>query len=459
MNIKTIKSSAFAFLFLATASWSQSPVLDGYVNEGLQQNLQLKQAKLELEKSQTDLAIARSYFLPQVTASSAYTLANGGRTIEVPVGDLMNPVYQAINHLTATNPIPGDETQFPQIANSKEQFLPNNFHDTKLRIAQPLFNSDIYFGYKAQKELLTVQQAKVKALENEMRLLIRNAYYNYLQSEEVIAIYKSALGLTSELVKLNTTLVANDKVTRDVLLTSQFEASKIEKQLADAEKNRASAEAYFNYLLNRPYNSEIKRDPALAIQVSNPAVDSAIQNSVRNRHEIKQLQGAMRAGEMAKRQAVAAQYLPKVGVGADLGYQGFGYQFNPDQRYALAQFNLSWDLFKGFEKKARTRKAHVDQQILEAQFNQTKQWIELEVVNATNDLTAAQAGLETADAGLKSAERAYQIVHARYREGQALLIELLDAQNKLTSALLSKTISQYEWLKKEAAFQKSISKI
>lgn len=82
------------------------------------------------------------------------------------MGDLLNPVYATLNQLTGTS-------SFPQIANVNEQFLPNNFHETKLRVIQPLFNPEIYFNYKAQKELTTVQQAQKMYIKTNWNTTLR----------------------------------------------------------------------------------------------------------------------------------------------------------------------------------------------------------------------------------------------------------------------------------------------
>jgi outer membrane protein TolC len=58
---------------------------------------------------------------------------------------------------------------------------------------------------------------------------------------------------------------------------------------------------------------------------------------------------------------------------------------------------------------------------------------------------------------VRSAEKSFQIIRAKYSEGQAILLEYLDAQNKFTTAQLTNSINQYELLRKEAALQKTIN--
>ena len=448
MNIKPlILTLQVVIVALAHA---QNGILEQYIQESLKSNLQLKQEQLNIEKSLAGLYQSRSLFFPQLSFNTSYTLANGGRKITIPVGDLMNPVYSTLNQLTGND-------NFPQIENSTTQFLPNNFHDTKLRVIQPLFNSDIYYGYKAQKELISVQHAQKNAYENQLRFSVTSAYLLYLQSEEAISILDATKNFLHELVRFNEKLYLNDKVTRDVLLSSQYELTKIDQQLSEAEKNNQSALSYFNFLLNRDWTSEIIKDTLMISPVQNESIQTLAQQAWENREELKQLQGASRVNDALVSMANSNKFLPQLSAVADIGYQGFHYQFDDEQRYALVQFNLAWDLFKGGEKKSKLRQYQFDQQILENKLEQTRRQIELEVIQAYNELTAAEKSFVASQAGVESAEKAFHIMNVKYREGKAVLIELMDAKNKLTLSQLSLSVNRFELLRKEAALQKAVA--
>src|SRR5215467_12808973 len=95
------KFSVVATLLFFSATNAQE-VLKQYVDEALDNNLVLKERKISLDKSLVALKEARSLFLPTTWFEGEYTLAKGGRSIDIPVGDLLNPVYKTLNQLTAT---------------------------------------------------------------------------------------------------------------------------------------------------------------------------------------------------------------------------------------------------------------------------------------------------------------------------------------------------------------------
>ena len=451
--MKTQITFSLLLLFSRLFALGQSTVLDSYVQQGLKSNLQLQQEQLNFERSAQNLHLARALFFPQVSANASYMLADGGRKIEFPVGDLLNPVYSTLNNLTGT-------TNFPQIANVTQQFLPNNFHDTKLRVIQPLFNPDIYFNYKAQKELISVQDAQKRAYENELKYSITSAYYQYLQSEESLIIYEKTKVLLTELLKINQKLVSNDKATKDIVLNAAYELDKVEFQLAQTKKNNQVAKSYFNFLLNRDLSLPIDKDSTIRSSLSEqPELTLLTETALNQRQEIKQLQGALQTNEHVIGLAKGNAYLPKINAVGDLGYQGFKYKFDNPQQYWLVQFSLSWDLFKGGEKRIKMQQAKLDYQVVENKMTQLKKQIELQVIQGYYDLEATEQSYLAAQSGIRNAEKSFQIVRAKYVEGQALLIEYLDAQNRLTTARLAETIGAYEVLRSEAALQKTIANL
>ena len=438
---------------LCTAALAQSPVLDAYVQQGLKSNLQLQQEQLNYERSAQNLQLARALFFPQVSANASYSLAYGGRKITIPVGDMLNPVYSTLNALTGTN-------NFPQIENVNTQFLPNNFHDTKLRVIQPLFNPEIYFNYKAQKELISVQDAQKRAYENELKYSITSAYYQYLESEESLVIYGKTKELLTELLKINKKLVANDKATNDIVLNAAYELDKIEFQLAQAKKNNNVAKSFFNFLLNRDLSLQIDKDTTFRTTLSEQAELMALTETALNqRQEIKQLQRTLLTNEQVIGLSKGNAYLPNVNIVGDVGYQGFNYKFDNPQQYWLVQFSLSWDLFKGGEKKVKVQQAKLDYQVTENRMAQLKKQIELQVIQSYYDLEATEQSYRAAQSGIRNAEKSFQIIRTKYFEGQALLIEYLDVQNKLTTARLAETIGAYEVLRSDAALKKTIANL
>src|SRR5688572_20841093 len=99
LNIKIQHLGFIIALILLSSAHLFSQNLSAYIDEGLKGNIALKQKNISLEQARQSLDIARSYFLPSVNVLADYTSGDGGRSIKIPIGDLLNPVYGSLNQL------------------------------------------------------------------------------------------------------------------------------------------------------------------------------------------------------------------------------------------------------------------------------------------------------------------------------------------------------------------------
>lgn len=439
-----INKRALLILLFLTASLGRAGaqnVLDNYIQEAFKSNQGLLQQNIQLEKSLNALKEARSLFLPNVSLLGSYTRAAGGRTIDLPIGDLFNPVYSTLNQLTKTN-------SFPQIENVSVLLNPDNFYDAKLRTALPLVNAEIYYNQKIKKELISQQQAAVIVYKRELVKNIKTAYYQYYQAEQAIAIYKSALGLVNENIRVNESLLRNGVRNGTALTRSEAEREKINAAITQATNNARNAKAYFNFLLNRDLAAEINVDAKL---FANEAVPTTGTNE---REELMQLRTGVAAYGLAARMQ-KAYLVPKLNTFLDLGSQGFNFDVNNKTRYYMWGLNLQWDLFAGGLHKYKTLQANADKQALEARYNETEKALQLQSEQAANNYNSATANYKSAQKQAQLAQKYYNDQMKVYKEGQLLYIELVDALNQLTGAQLQLSLAQAAMLSAAADIERT----
>jgi len=101
---------------IAATPWPSAPApLGALVEQAWRSNLALAGEVIEIDRATARLAEARSYFLPRIDLAARYTIADGGRTIDVPVGDLLNGAYATLNHYLAGQ---GQPARFSPVARS-----------------------------------------------------------------------------------------------------------------------------------------------------------------------------------------------------------------------------------------------------------------------------------------------------------------------------------------------------
>lgn len=450
---KDMKTKLILFLIiLAQASWAQTP-LDDYIRMGLENNLALKQKETSYRKSLETLKEAKGLFFPNISLNARFSVAEGGRTIDLPIGDLLNPVYATLNQILREN-------RFPQIDNQSFMFLRPKEQETKIRLIQPVFNTDIYYNSRIKKELTATEQVTVDQYRQELVAEIKKAYYHVAMADGLLTMLNDTRKLLEENVRVNQKLVDNGKITIDNLYRAQTEMSKFDQQVQVASKNKEITSAYLNFLINRSLTEPvILAEPS--ILPSAGAEPSTYQESaLANREELKKLElyDNITALQVKMNQAGA---LPSLMIVADYGIQGEKYEINKDADFGQASAILSWDLFAGFQNRAKIRQAKMQREILDRQSEEVRKQIELQVINAMNELKTAMAGIETAASQVRTAREGFRLVKRRYEEGQANLIEFIDARTTLTQAEENMIISRFTYLADYAEFEKvcAINKI
>jgi outer membrane protein len=441
-----MKYNITILILFISVSLSGQTQLDDYISYGLQNNLALKQKLWGYRKSMEALREARGLFYPKISLEARYTISEGGRVIDFPVGDLLNPVYNTLNALTSSQ-------MFPEVENQQIRFLRPTEHETKIRVVQPIINTDIYYNSKIKKELSLYEEADMGQYKRELVADIKKSYYNLNMADGILSMLQETRKLLLENIRINKKLFENDKVTRENIFRSEAELGKFDQQLQNAEKDRKVALAYFNFLLNRPLNDSVKIEQPAALPLIRDLTGNFTQSALENREEIRKLQQYSNVADLQVKMNQASM-LPDMFIAVDYGYQGEQYQFNKSQDYVQASAIMSWNLFSGFQNRAKIKQAVMDKSVIDAQMEEVKKQIELQVLNTLNNLLTAEKGISAAEKRLVNAREVFRLVSRKYEENQASLIEFLDARTTLTEAEENMIVSKFQYLSAYADFEK-----
>ncbi|MCY7351459.1 MAG: TolC family protein [Cytophagaceae bacterium] len=412
---------------------AQTGPLEAYVQDGLQNNLTIRQQQFNLQKALLSLDEAKSLFLPSVNLGASYTTSAGGRRIAIPVGDLLNPVYRTLNQLAQTD-------RFPTIENVSEQFFPKNFYDARFRVTQPLVNAEIYYNRRIRQEQITLQRAELNVFKRELVKDIKTAYFTYLKAAEAIRVYQNTRTLLLESQRVNQALVNNQMANPTVLIRSKNELGKMDAEITQAENNRRNAGAYFNFLLNKDLDTPIGVDSTFRkLQLDEIPTGT--------REELDKLKSAVRVNQTVLKLNQSFR-IPRLGAQLDLGSQATNWNFNDDTRYALLGISLDIPIYAGNRNNLKIRQTQTDLLQLQTQTEQVEDQLRLQAFTTENSLLSARDVYGSRRLQTETAQRYYRDLFRRYKENQATFIELLDAQTQITTAQEQEIIALYDvWIR------------
>ncbi len=422
-------------------------ILDQYIQKALESNIALQRKELSYAKSLEALKEAKAMFLPSLMLDARYSVAQGGRAFEFPVGDLMNPVYSNLNLINginqATTPDYPTIAEYPQIENQQVNFLRQTEQETKLRVVWPVLNNAILNNQKIKANMMEAEGLSVQIYKRELVKEVKIAYFNYLKANAGLDLYENTLKLLEENVRTAKSLVDNHKATIDVIYSAEAQQKAVEQQLATAQKNKNVAAAYFNFLLNREYQetielSEIQNQPLEIL-----SIEEARNQAFRSREEFQQLNYFLAASQNdIKRNK--DQNIPNLNLVVDYGIQGTNYSLNRDADFVMGSVIMTWNILD-FKRKHQVQQAHIAKAEVNMQKNETYQQIGLQVVSAFHELEASRKSIEAAKAEVQSARQAFRLVNRKYKQNQANQVAFVDARTRLTNAEQNLIISRYDY--------------
>jgi len=419
-------------LLLATLAGTWFPlhaqsVLDDYVRTALEQNPRIRE-KTSLEASRTAaLEHASRQGGPTLGFLTTYTLAIGGRTVDFPVGDLLNPVYNTLNELTGTN-------NFPTQENQKVPFLPNNFYDARFRITQPVIQPQIRLNREIKQEEVTLATLQTDETRRDLVRDVKTAYYRWLQAREGVAIFDQGLTLLQESQRVTQSLLANGLAIPSAVMRLQAEIDMLAARREEALAMQANAAAYFNLLLNRDPASEITpmRIEDVPVLPDAPSIDQ--------REELQQLETGRRiqllAADLARK-----NLSPTLGVQVDAGSQAFAPEWGG---YVLGGIQLTVPIFDNSQAKYKQAEYNAQARASEASLEWARNAFATEVTNELERLRADITVYRNYESLVASTRRYYEETEKRYRQGLTGYIELLDSRTQATNAQLEQNNARYQ---------------
>ncbi len=446
-------------LFMGMANClGQDSLLLGYIRTGIQNNHAMQQEQANYQKSLLALEVAKSMFYPNLSFNARYSVAEGGREVPLPVGDLLNPVYQNLNQIN--DQLHGDlppalqPDDYPTIDNETIRFLRPTEHETKIRLVQPLFNHQIYLNKQVKEQLNQAEGAKLEAFKRQLVADIKKAYYDYLKSVEALRIIEDNMSLLEENARVNKKLFENHKITRDKVYRSEARIANLKQEKASVLQQHKTAKAYFNFLLNRPLETRIDTLETLSFPLVSRGQGEAIEKALQDREEIRRLDNYINAADK-KVDLKQFNALPTITTVIDYGFQGETYEFTKEYDFAMASVILSWDLFKGLKNRQEIEQAKLDKAIAESRKAETGQKIRLDVIRSYYALEAARQAVLSARQELKASKKAFGVVRQTYRQGQANMLEYLDAHAAYSNARNNLNIKKYDLHKSWADLERA----
>jgi TolC family type I secretion outer membrane protein len=184
-------------------------------------------------------------------------------------------------------------------------------------------------------------------------------------------------------------------------------------------------------------------------------INSLIEEARRHRPDLQAAAAQVKAAE-ASADAARAAGRPSISLTASANQNSIS---GISQNSSLFGVNLSVPLFSGYATNYRVRAAEAQTDAKNAQLEQLRLQVALDVWTSYQNLTTATQSLRSSADLLNSAEQTERVVLGRYKAGVGSMLDVLNAQSALASARLQRIQSTFNWNISRAALAQAMGSL
>ena len=387
------------------------------VRRALEQNLSIRQAALQVAIARAQVGQAEAGLYPTVSVGASNTQATtpGNATL----GGTIN--------ITGITPAGGSSFSAVVPGTSTPQWKVNG-----------IINYAIYTGNAVQDQIaiaqanLRGQQSAFAATAGQTVLAVRQAYFNYVQSIEQAAAAQRAVDASKENVRVTQAQVTVGTSPQFNLLQAQVQLAQAQRTLTQTKAAAVLAEQQLAAVVNLPISSAIDATTPMGLPTPPPDVEALVKQGLSSRPEIAQAQAAIQAAQAAVDLA-AAGLRPVLSLTGGPTMQSNNLSTNTPVTWS-ATLGVTLAIFDGGLTHAKVEQARQNLALSRVQLEQTQQTVEEQVRAAYLNLQQAAESLTSAQAGLTAAQEALRIANVRFQAGVGTQLEVVTAIQNFAAA-------------------------
>lgn len=431
-QIKMIPVLLLGLLLSNTVSAQQTLTLKEALNYAVQNSVNVRKAKLDIDGGRYKTEEIRAQALPQITG-------NAGLTYNPIIGQQVVDFGGSLQTL-----------KFGQKWNSS----------AGIQLSQQIFNQQVFTGLQAAKSSEEYYNLISKLTEEQIIELVANNYYQVLVNRQQLNVVDTNI----KNVKVIENIISNQYENG---LAKKIDVDRIKVNLTNLQTQREQTlnaitqlENQLKFSMGMPVSMEIILPKTELTEVSRlPQFTDSI--ALDNRTEIKLLDNQDKLLSL-QRKAFVSEYFPTLALTGNYTYssQAATFDFLTSNSRAIGfdasaiGLTLKVPIFNGFLTRSKIRQADVDIKKAKEDRRESTNSLNLAYENAKIQL---RNSLNTINAQKKNAELAdeiYRSTQNNYNNGLATLTDLLDtesslteAQNSYTQALLNYKIAEIQLIK------------
>lgn len=321
----------------------------------------------------------------------------------------------------------------------------------------PLYNGSVKGQIKQARYGLNAQDLALEETKQAIRLQATSDYYNILQCRNLIDVEQESVNTLQEHLDNVNAQYRVGTVAKSDVLASQVQLANAQQALVTAQNNYDIAVSTLNNVIGLPTDTVLDIRDQLKYTKYDLTQDDCTNYALDNRADGAAKRYAVKAAEAAVETAKAG-YQPTVNAVVNKAIGGekpFRHDHTNSDSWS-AGVNASWNVFDNGQTQASVNSANMALAKAKEAAAQTDDQIRLDVRTAYLGLQAAEKNIQTTSVAVTRAEEDYKIAQVRYSAGVGTNLDVMDANEKLTTARTNYYTALYNYNTSKAALDKAM---
>jgi outer membrane protein len=322
--------------------------------------------------------------------------------------------------------------------------LSEKYSGASISLTQPLYlGGKLTNALKLTKHQLNMAMEDERKTKQQLTFQVKQAFYQVWLAERILIVTQSSYDNLNHHFKEVDGFYQEGTASKFELLRAKVQRDSLKPPVITAQNGVKLAKLNLAILLgfpkDQPYSVTYNADELQLPEQFNSELERALQSAYQERPEMRQIK---QAAEMSRLQMKLAEagYKPNVALVGQYQEGSLDHHLSnwgdaDNTKYWTLTFNVSGNLFNGFATPAKVAGAKDKVKLTAIKESELRDLIRLDVEQAVQKLQESLEVIRANQSNIDLAKESLGLTQARFDEGMATTMDIMDSQLALDHAL------------------------
>ena len=445
LSIKRVSALLLMLLTTVSVSAQESFSLEAAIKYALENNENMKIARVNTADAESQVGETRADGLPQINANFGYT-----NNTQIPVMIVPAKTF---------------DPNAPEGTTAAIRFGVQHQSNLGVSASQMLWDGSFFIGLKAAKMLREKVLVDEKKAEQDVREQVTKAYYMVLVNQVRTGLININMATLDSTLRDTRVLYENGFAEKIDVSRLQVQLNNLKAEMSSVEQAIQASKNMLKLAMGMPIENGIELSDALDnfdFEYNEAEIDAF---AVAERVEVQQVEFLKKLAELDIKNTYS-QYIPKVSFnaawGRNSGTDVFSNLWNDQKQWFTSSnigLSVSIPVFDGLRKKYTVERKKYQLETLNYQSSLLTNSLRQQLIDAKKALDVNLERLTVQEDNMELAQEVADVTRAKYTEGVGSNLELIDADQAYKIAEINYLTALYDAIVAKIDLDKALGKL